>query len=68
MTFKTLPALAATVGPAVDTYTIQDQEDNYGTHTGTEAEMMAVIKSQGGRWRMVNNRTGLGSIVSFRIS
>ena len=65
--FKTLPSLSAALGPNVDSYTIQDQEDNYGTHTGSEAEMMAVIKSQGGRWRMVNNRTGLGQIISYRI-
>lgn len=64
---KTLPALSAALGPSEDTYTIQDQEDNYGTYTGTDAEMMDIIKSQGGRWRMVNNRTGLGSILSYRI-
>lgn len=63
-----LPSLSAALGPSVDTYTIQDQADNYGTHTGTDAEMMDIIKSQGGRWRMVNNRTGLASIISYRIA
>lgn len=68
MSFATIPALAAALGPSVDTYTIQDQEDNFGTHSGTEDEMMDVIFSLGGRWLMTNNRSGIGQIISYRLA
>lgn len=66
--FKTLPALAATLNRTPDTYTLQDQEENHNTHTGTHDEMMNIIRSQGGLWRMENQRTGLGQIISYRLA